>query len=190
MFPPFFAAVNLYSCTFVVKRCFKMGDLCPDQHTPSPFLTRSFLSLFYRVRPLNRRSCGFASFSVTSRCVFCALLTPFPDWSTYPVSYHLAALCLLAPARGQITHPKKLEQTPRHVPESGLSQDVRVLPPPPRSWELCSGPRREFSQSFIDVVKSTTRTKQRQDVFSGRWHNHSVARARWCPLRNKVIVVK
>lgn len=38
--------------------------------------------------------------------------------------------CLLPPRHPQIIHPKKLEQTPLPVPESALSQDVRVLPPP------------------------------------------------------------
>lgn len=61
---------------------------------------------FFHIRSLNQRFCGFASFSVTFHCVFCAMLTPFPNPSTYPVSYHLATLCLYAATQSQIIHPK------------------------------------------------------------------------------------
>lgn len=76
-------------------------------------------------------------FCPISLCPCPPLLTPFPNWATYPVSYHLATLCLHAAPHSQIIHPKKLEQTPLPVPESALSQEVRVLPPP-HSRELYS----------------------------------------------------
>lgn len=106
----FSMAVKLYSYIWI-KHSFKW-DVCT---VPKPTHTESFVTQYGHIHPspsffhitsLNQCSCGFASFFVTFHCVFCAMLTPFPNPSTYPVSYHLATLCLYTATHSQIIHPK------------------------------------------------------------------------------------
>lgn len=129
----FFEAVNLYSYMFLIKHSLKASWTKPTVvfDTIRPQSPPSFSHQVFKPTPLWLRQ----PFCHISSCLLC-LVEPVHQLTYQSCLYHLPTLCLLAPMHSQTIHPKKLEQTPLHVPESALSQDVHVLPSPPRSCEL------------------------------------------------------